>query len=200
MNASPLHDLCPDASDGRARPGGALCSGRRLRRPRRRRPRLSPQRRPKLGFTTEAGLLLVQIKGDQTAVFEELVTKLKAGAAKAEDATVKQQLSNVKVYKTAEGAAGGTRSTYSVRSRRRRTPSTSCSRCCRRSMTPDELRAPETQEFFKKATGRVRGWLQQAEPDASQVGQALDARRRDTTPECAVVSSRFAQNFRFRPA
>ena len=66
-----------------------------------------PPGAPKLGFTTEAGLLLVQIKGDQTAVFEDLVAKLKAGAAKAEDATVKQQLSNVKVYKTAEGAAGG---------------------------------------------------------------------------------------------
>ena len=62
---------------------------------------------PKLSFTTDAGLLLVQIKGDQTTAFEELVAKLKAGAAKAEDATVKAQLSSIKVYKTAEGAAGG---------------------------------------------------------------------------------------------
>ena len=62
---------------------------------------------PKLAFTTEAGLLLVQIKGDQTAVFEELVAKLRAGAGKAEDAAVKGQLSSLKVYKTSEGAAGG---------------------------------------------------------------------------------------------
>ena len=40
-------------------------------------------------------------------MFEDLVAKLKAGAAKTEDATVKQQLANIKVYKTAEGAAGG---------------------------------------------------------------------------------------------
>ena len=56
--------------------------------------------------------------------------------------------------------------------RRSRTPSTSCLRCCRRCMTPDELRAPETQEFFKKAAARVRGRLQQAEPDAGQASRA----------------------------
>ena len=66
-----------------------------------------PPAAPKLAFTTDAGLLLVQIKGDQTAVFEDLVARLKAGASKSEDATIKQQLANLKVYKTSEGAAGG---------------------------------------------------------------------------------------------
>jgi hypothetical protein len=37
-----------------------------------------PPEEPKLSFTTPAGLLLIQIKPDQTAVFEELLTKLRA--------------------------------------------------------------------------------------------------------------------------
>ena len=45
----------------------------------------------KVPFATPAGVLLVQIKPDQTAVFEEMVGKLKAGLAKTEDATLKQQ-------------------------------------------------------------------------------------------------------------
>ena len=40
---------------------------------------------PKLSFSTDAGLLLVQIKGDQTAAFEELVGKLRTAGAKAEE-------------------------------------------------------------------------------------------------------------------
>src|SRR5262245_27625559 len=59
---------------------------------------------PTLAFTTEAGLLLIQIKGDQTAAFEELVAKLKAGAAKATDPAVKQQLAGLRVFKASEPA------------------------------------------------------------------------------------------------
>src|SRR4029079_2749306 len=40
---------------------------------------------PKVPFTTPAGILLVQIKPDQTAVFEEMVGKLKAGFASTTD-------------------------------------------------------------------------------------------------------------------
>jgi hypothetical protein len=41
-----------------------------------------PPAAPKLPFTTDAGLLLIQIKPDQTAAFEELIAKLKGGVAK----------------------------------------------------------------------------------------------------------------------
>ena len=57
---------------------------------------------PKVPFTTPAGILLVQIKPDKTADFEEMVGKLKAGFAKTQDATLKQQASGFKVYKSAE--------------------------------------------------------------------------------------------------
>lgn len=57
---------------------------------------------PKVPFTTPAGMLLVQIKPDQTAVFEEMVAKINAGLAKTEDATLKQLAGGLKVYKSSE--------------------------------------------------------------------------------------------------
>src|SRR3989304_10222720 len=57
---------------------------------------------PKVAFTSAAGILLVQIKPDQTAVFEEMITKLQAGLAKTEDAALKQQAAGFQVYKAAE--------------------------------------------------------------------------------------------------
>ena len=116
-------------------------------------PPAQPAGPPKLAFTTDAGLLLVQIKGDQTAAFEELVAKLKAGAAKTEDATVKQQLSSLKVYKTAEGAAGGNALYVILFDPASKDTEYELFALVQKVMTPEELRAPETQEFFKKATG-----------------------------------------------
>ena len=108
---------------------------------------------PKLTFTTEAGLLLVQIKGDQTAVFEELVAKLRAGAGKSEDAAVKGQLSSLKVYKTSEGAAGGNALYVILFDPATKDAEYELFALVQKVMTPDELRAPETSEWFKKATG-----------------------------------------------
>src|SRR5262245_33289969 len=99
---------------------------------------------PKLSFSTDAGLLLVQIKVYQTAAFEELVAKLKAGAAKTEDATVKAQLSNIKVYKTAEGAAGGNALYVVVFYPATKDAEYELFQLLQKVMTPDELRAPET--------------------------------------------------------
>ena len=116
-------------------------------------PPAQPAGPPKLAFTTEAGLLLVQIKGDQTAVFEELVAKLRAGAGKAEDAAVKGQLSSLKVYKTSEGAAGGNALYVILFDPATKDAEYELFALVQKVMTPDELRAPETSEWFKKATG-----------------------------------------------
>src|SRR5687768_7305557 len=61
---------------------------------------------PKVPFTTPAGILLVSIKPDKTAVFEEMVGKLKAGAAKTQDETLKKQLTGLKFYKVTEPGPG----------------------------------------------------------------------------------------------
>lgn len=57
---------------------------------------------PKVPFATPAGILLVQIKPDKTADFEEMVGKLRAGFAKTQDETLKKQAAGFKVYKSAE--------------------------------------------------------------------------------------------------
>jgi len=61
-----------------------------------------PPAAPKLPFTTDAGLLLIQIKPDQTAAFEALITKLKEAVAKTTDEGVKKQMAGFKVYKSSE--------------------------------------------------------------------------------------------------
>lgn len=62
---------------------------------------------PRLTFTGDAGILLFTIKGDQTATFEELVTKVREALANSEDPVRKQQLQGWKIYKASEPAAEG---------------------------------------------------------------------------------------------
>lgn len=57
---------------------------------------------PKVPFATPSGILLVRIKPDKTADFEEMVGKLKAGFAKTADETLKKQAAGFKVYKSTE--------------------------------------------------------------------------------------------------
>ena len=57
---------------------------------------------PRLAFTGDAGLFLYQIKPDQTAAFEELITKVKEGLGKSDNPVRKQQLQGWKIYKAAE--------------------------------------------------------------------------------------------------
>lgn len=104
---------------------------------------------PKVSFTSDAGILLVQIKTDQTAVFEEMIAKLKAGLAKTEDATLKQQAAGFKVYKAAEPY--GANALYVVMIE----PTTPGAEyelftMMSKGMTPEELRAPEMAETWKR--------------------------------------------------
>jgi hypothetical protein len=102
-----------------------------------------------VAFTTPAGLLLVQIKPDQTAVFEEMMGKLKTGLASTQDATLKQQASGLKVYKATEPF--GANALYVVTME----PTVPNSEyelfaMLQKTMTPEQLRAPETAEMWKK--------------------------------------------------
>jgi len=104
---------------------------------------------PKLGFSSPTGVLLVPIKPDQTTAFEEFAKKLKAGIAKSEDPTIKQQASGIKIFKSAEPFGPNAlyvividpvvpNAEYELFAMLQKT------------MTPDELRAPETAEMWKK--------------------------------------------------
>lgn len=104
---------------------------------------------PKVPFTTPAGALLVQIKPDQTTVFEEMVGKLRAGLASTSDATLKQQAAGLKVYKAAEPFGGNTLYIVLI------DPSVPSSEyelfaMLQKTMTPEQLRAPEMAETWKK--------------------------------------------------
>jgi hypothetical protein len=63
---------------------------------------------PRMSFTGIAGVFLYQIKPDQTAVFEELVAKVKDSLAKSDKPERKQQLAAWKLYKAAEPMANNT--------------------------------------------------------------------------------------------
>ena len=104
---------------------------------------------PKVTFASPAGILLVQIKPDKTAVFEEMAGKLKAGLAKTQDATIQKQAGGLKIYKSSEPF--GPNALYVVLV----DPAVAASeydlfQMLSKTMTPDELRAPETAEMWKR--------------------------------------------------
>ena len=104
---------------------------------------------PKVPFDTPAGILLVQIKPDKTADFEEMVGKLKAGFAKTTDETLKKQAAGFKVYKSSEPF--GPNRLYVVMLE----PTVPASEyelfnMLLRTMTPDEQRAEGVQDMWKR--------------------------------------------------
>lgn len=110
-----------------------------------------PAAAPKLALTSPAGALLVPIKTDQTAVFEEFAKKLKDGMAKSQDPILKQQAAGFKIYKSAEPF--GANALYVVMIE----PVVPAAEyelfdMLRRTMTPEELRAPEAAEMWKRYT------------------------------------------------
>ena len=109
----------------------------------------APAAAPKLVFASPAGTLLVPIKPDQTAVFEEFAAKLAAGLAKSEDGTLKQQATGFKMYKAAEPFGPNALFVITVEPT---VPNAEYDlfAMLQKTMTPDELRAPETAEMWKR--------------------------------------------------
>jgi hypothetical protein len=104
---------------------------------------------PKIPFTTPAGILLVTIKPDKTAVFEEMIAKLKTGLGKTTDETLKKQAAGLKVYKSSDAMAGNALYVVLV------DPAVPVSeydlfQMLAKTMTPDEQRAPETADMWKR--------------------------------------------------
>ena len=99
---------------------------------------------PKLGFTTPAGMLLVQVKPDQTAAFDELSTKLKTAA------------SGWKIYKASEGMQGNALYVVVVDPAVAGTEYNPID-VLYKTMTDEQKRAPETQEMFKRFAAAFAG-------------------------------------------
>jgi hypothetical protein len=111
---------------------------------------------PKLTFTTPGGLLLVQVKQDQTAAFEEMFAKIKANLAKAAAPELSGMANSWKIYKTAEGMQGNALYVVLVDPA---VPGTEYSflDVLNKTLTPDEQRAPETAEMYKKYAAAIAG-------------------------------------------
>jgi hypothetical protein len=109
---------------------------------------------PKLTFKTNSGMLLVQVKPDQTAAFEEMMAKLRSGTASATDEKVKQQAS-VRVYKSSEPGAGG--NAFYVLLYDPATPGAEYNwlTVINSTMTPEQQRDPATRDMYTKWAGSV---------------------------------------------
>ena len=113
---------------------------------------------PKVPFTTPAGILLVQIKPDKNADFEEMVVKLKAGFAKTADESLKKQAAGFKVYKSSEPF--GTNTLYVV-FLEPTAPNTEYElfNMLLRTMTPEEQRDPAAKAMWDRYAGAFASGL-----------------------------------------
>ena len=109
---------------------------------------------PKLTFKTPAGMLLVQVKPDQSAAFEEMIGKLKTGTAASSDPQIKQQ-AQVKAYKSSEPGPGG--NVFYILLYDPATPGAEYNwlDVINKTLTPDQQRAPETREMYTKYAASV---------------------------------------------
>jgi len=125
---------------------------------------------PKLNFTGPAGLLLVQVKSDQTAVFEEMIKKIKDGLAASSQADLKQEGVGLKVYKASE-PMGGNALYVIVADPAVATGEYSFLDALAKTMTPEMQRDPATADLYKK-------YLATYAPD----GKALGLNKLNLTP------------------
>jgi len=107
---------------------------------------------PKLVFTTDAGILLLQIKTDQTAAFEELIAKIKERVGKSSDAALKEQITAWKPFKASEPSGANALYVIVVDPAKKDTEYDLFG-ILQKTYTADELRSEEVQAMFKKFVG-----------------------------------------------
>jgi hypothetical protein len=83
-------------------------------------------------------------------VFEEMVSKIRAGVAKSTDEALKKQLTGWKVFKSSEDMQGNALYVI-VADPASKDTEYELFGMLQKVMTPDELRSEETQAFFKRA-------------------------------------------------
>jgi hypothetical protein len=109
---------------------------------------------PKVGFTTSAGLLLVQVKPDQTAVFEEMMNKIKTGVGNSADAGVKAQAGSWKYYKASEPAGSNVMYIVVIEPAKADTEYQFLE-VLSKTLTDEQRRDPATQEMYKKYANAI---------------------------------------------
>src|SRR5262245_47088532 len=109
---------------------------------------------PKVGFTAPAGLLLVQVKADQTATFEEMMGKIKNGVGNAADPAVKAQAGSWHYYKASEPAGANVMYIVVIEPAKADTEYQFLE-VLNKTLTDDQKRDPATQEMYKKYAGAI---------------------------------------------
>lgn len=110
---------------------------------------------PKVGFQTPAGLLLVQVKPDQTAAFEEMINKIRTGLNNSTDPALKQQAASWShVYKAQEGMAGNALYVVVLDPT---TPGTEYQflEVLNKTLTEEQKRDPATQDMYKRYAAAI---------------------------------------------
>ena len=115
---------------------------------------------PKLTFKTEVGMLLVPVKADQTAAFEEMIAKLRSTAGASSDPALKSA-GTLKAYKSADPGPGG--SAYYVLIYDTVQPGAEYQwlEVINRSLTDEQKRDPATAEMYKRFAGALVGSFNQ---------------------------------------
>ena len=109
---------------------------------------------PKLTFKSPTGMLLVTVKADQTAAFEEMIAKLRSGAAASTDESVKAG-ATLKMFKSADPGAGG--NAFYVLLYDPATPGNEYSwlDLINKTLTDDQKRDPATREMYTRFAGAI---------------------------------------------
>ena len=109
---------------------------------------------PKLGFKTPAGLLLVQVKADQTATFEEMMGKIQTGVSAAADPAVKAQAGSWHYFKASEPAGSNVMYIVLINPAKADTEYQFLE-VLNKTLTDEQKRDPATQEMYKKYAGAI---------------------------------------------
>ena len=111
---------------------------------------------PKLTFKANIGMLLVPVKADQTAAFEEMLAKLRSTAGASSDPALKSA-GTLRAFKAGEPGPGG--SAYYVLLYDQAQPGAEYSwlEAINRSLTDEQKRDPATVEMYKRFAGSIVG-------------------------------------------
>lgn len=110
----------------------------------------------KLTFKTPAGMLLVQVKPDQTAAFEEMIAKLRSGTAASTDPALKAA-GEMKVYKSSEPGAGGNAFYVMIYDPTQPGAEYAWLDVINKTLTPDQQRDPATREMYTRFAEAIAG-------------------------------------------
>ncbi len=113
----------------------------------------APAATPRIAFTDDAGMLLIQIKPDQAATFEEFVRSLNARLLATSDPILRRQAEGYSIYRASEPLATGTLMYVVLADPALKGAEYELVMMQHRLMTPAEQGAPETAEMFKRFVG-----------------------------------------------